>query len=108
VRDAILFSVGANATHGHRRTNEDKRRAVLKLLNDREWSKWSDREIARQCSVGNKFVGDLRRSLTVFEHSETRAYTTKHGTVSTMDTSRIGTTPRQIDLELAYRPTGRH
>src|SRR5215207_11626412 len=25
-RDAILFSVGANASHGMRRTNEDKRR----------------------------------------------------------------------------------
>ena len=30
-RDAILFSVGANAVHGHRRTNDDKRRAVLHL-----------------------------------------------------------------------------
>src|SRR6476661_4358033 len=37
-RDAILFSVGANASHGLRRTNEDKRRAVMTLLNDAEWS----------------------------------------------------------------------
>src|SRR5690349_9407734 len=41
-RDAILFSVGANANHGLRRTGEDKRRAVLMLLNDEEWGKWSD------------------------------------------------------------------
>src|SRR4051794_21104679 len=33
-RDAILHSVGANARHGWRRTNEDKRRAVLTLLDD--------------------------------------------------------------------------
>jgi uncharacterized ParB-like nuclease family protein len=33
-RDAILYSVGANARHGLPRSNEDKRRAVLKLLND--------------------------------------------------------------------------
>jgi hypothetical protein len=37
-RDAILFSVSANGTHGQRRTNEDKRRAVLCLLNDPEWA----------------------------------------------------------------------
>src|SRR5690348_3428017 len=47
-RDAQLYSVGANATHGLRRTNADKRRAVETLLRDAEWSKWSDREIARK------------------------------------------------------------
>lgn len=62
-RDAILFSVGVNSTHGLRRTNEDKRRAVLTLLNDPEWVQFSDREIARRCGVGNKFVGDVRRSV---------------------------------------------
>jgi uncharacterized ParB-like nuclease family protein len=33
-RDAVLHSVGANAAHGMRRTNEDKRRAVRVLLED--------------------------------------------------------------------------
>jgi hypothetical protein len=59
-RDAILFSVGANASHGMRPTNEDKRRAVLKLLGDPEWSQWSDREIARLCAVSDRFVNGLR------------------------------------------------
>ena len=52
-RDAILHSVGANSTHGLRRTNEDKQRAVLRLLEDQEWRAWSDREIARRWGVGN-------------------------------------------------------
>jgi hypothetical protein len=60
-RDAILFSVGANAQHGLRRTNADKRRAVLKLLEDGEWSKFTDREIARRCGVSQPFVSGLRR-----------------------------------------------
>lgn len=59
-RDAILFACGANTAHGLRRTNEDKRKAVGLLLADAEWSKWSDREIARQCSVGVMTVGRVR------------------------------------------------
>jgi len=95
-RDAVLYSVGANASHGLRRTNEDKRRAVLTLLQDEEWAKWSDREIARRAGVGNKFVGDVRQSLCL-EHSEPRTYTTKHGTTATMSVANIGrpTTPQK-------------
>lgn len=62
-RDALLCAVGANTTHGVRRQNEDKRRAVLMLLQDDEWSKWSDHEIARQCKVSQPFVSKLRREL---------------------------------------------
>jgi hypothetical protein len=36
LRDAILYSCGANAAHGLRRTNADKRQAVTKLINDDE------------------------------------------------------------------------
>lgn len=59
-RDAILYAVGANAKHGLRFTREDKRRAVLTLLEDDEWSQWSDREIARRCGVSPDTVGRLR------------------------------------------------
>jgi ParB-like chromosome segregation protein Spo0J len=109
-RDAILFSVGANAHHGLQRTSEDKRRAVLTLLKDDEWSKWSDREIARQCSVGRDLVGDVRRQIETVRaslsapDSDKRTFTTKHGTVSTMDTGKIGkskppTTEEQAEFE---------
>lgn len=61
-RDAILYSVGANAAHGLRRSNDDKRRAVETLLADAEWSAWSDRAIAKAAGVSNNFVGSVRSS----------------------------------------------
>ncbi len=61
LRDAILHAVGANSTHGKRRTNADKRLAVMTLLEDTEWSELSDREIARRCGVSQPFVSKLRR-----------------------------------------------
>lgn len=62
-RDAVLASVGANARHGLRRTNEDKRRAVQTLLKDDEWAQWSDREIARRAGVSAPFVATVRAQL---------------------------------------------
>ncbi len=64
------------------------RRAVLRLLNDGEWSQWSDREIARRCAVGKSFVGNLRASLATVDSE--RTYTTKHGTPAVMKTANIG------------------
>jgi transposase-like protein len=60
LRDAILHAVGANSTHGKRRTNADKRQAVQTLIDDSEWSQLSDREIARQCGVTHPFVARIR------------------------------------------------
>lgn len=62
-RDAVLYAVGANAAHGLRRTNADKRRAVERLLRDNEWSKWSSREIARKCLVHHDTVSRIRKEL---------------------------------------------
>lgn len=59
-RDALLFAVGANVTHGRRRTRADIRRAVAALLDDAEWSKWSHREIARRCGVTDYLVRTMR------------------------------------------------
>ena len=63
-REAVLFSLGANAHHGVRRTNSDKRRAVHTLLVDDEWKAWSDRKIADTCGVSHTMVAIARRELT--------------------------------------------
>jgi hypothetical protein len=63
-RDAILYSFGANARHGLRRTNADKAKAVTAMLNDAEWSQWSARKIAEQCGVSNNFVSVIIKKIT--------------------------------------------
>jgi hypothetical protein len=62
-RDAVLYACGANATHGLKRTQADKRRAIETLLNDPEWRQWSDSEIGRRCNVDHKTVGSMRADL---------------------------------------------
>ncbi len=71
-RDAILFSVGANAAHGLRRTDADKRQAILVLLADEEWGHWSNREIARQCAVSPVTVARVKEDVAAFHRGEAR------------------------------------
>ena len=99
LREAILYSCGANAKHGIQRTNEDKRRAVLKMLQDSEWSQKSTREIAKHCHVHHDTVASIKKELkpilsdsdsmkpaaTTFTHPKT-------GKPTTMNTANIGKT----------------
>lgn len=92
-RDAILFSVGANASHGQRRTNEDKRRAVLRLLGDAEWSTKPFREIARDCAVAESFVRKLVPQPSAHNAQMERPLSrtvTRGGTTYQMNTAAIG------------------
>jgi hypothetical protein len=88
LRDAILYAVGANTEHGLRRTNADKRKAVLTLLTDKEWRLWSDAVIAKQCGVSQPFVSKLDRELTQNGFEPRPVRTGIDG--RTTDTSNIG------------------
>jgi hypothetical protein len=101
-RDALLHAAGANETHGVRRTNLDKRKAVQTLLEDKEWREWSDREIARQTRTSQPFVTKLRHGyLQTLSDSAggtegTEARKVRRGeSTYTMDTGRIGGTPER-------------
>lgn len=96
-RDAILYSVGSNHQHGLRRNSDDKKKAIRTLLRDAEWGVWSDNKILGLVGASGgywfTFVAAERRSLLPEEKSEqtaARTFTTRHGTVATMDTSNIG------------------
>lgn len=91
-REAVLYSVGENSTHGMRRTNDDKRRAIRKLLEDDEWQKWSDRRIAEACRVDHVSVMRMRAELfpdaSIRNHQMRTA--TRGGTSYQMNTANIG------------------
>jgi len=90
-REAVLYSVGANAAHGFRRTNADKRRAVETLLTDSEWSQWSDSEIARKCAVSVMSVGRIRSELISNNVIDTAPrLATRGGTTYSINTVNIG------------------
>lgn len=93
-RDAILFSSGVNE-HGLRRTNEDRRKAVMNLLDDMEWSEWSDRKIADICHVSHVTVGRVRKSLQIPKADEVK-YINKHGQESTMNVEKKKETPPPV------------
>jgi len=63
VRDAILFSLSANRTHGWNDTNSDKRRAVMFCVADTELQLLSARKIARLCKVSHQFVNNVHKEI---------------------------------------------
>lgn len=64
-----ILTVGANASHGLRRTNADKRKAVEMMLSLAEQDKidgikqWSQNEIAKQCGVSWDTVNRIWQAL---------------------------------------------
>jgi hypothetical protein len=62
IRDAIYYSTAVNAKHGMRRSYADRRKAVMTLLEDFEWSLKSNTEIAKHVGVSVSFVSNLRNT----------------------------------------------
>lgn len=58
-------------------------------MRDEEWGKSSDREIARRCGVGNKFVGDVRKSICV-PNTDGGRTVSRNGATYTQDVTNIG------------------
>lgn len=100
-REAVLFSAGLNAEHGLRRTNDDKRRAVRKLLEDEEWRSWSDAEIARRARVVQSFVSTMRAEMypEPSYHGDRIRTVQRGGQTYQMDTGGMARRPALFDAE---------
>jgi hypothetical protein len=104
-RDAFLYSIESNHKHGLRFSLEDRVHAANTMLKDKEWSQWTDREIARQCRLSPTKVGDLRKAVqTDSQKTGKRKVTTRNGTTYEMDTAAIN---RKTDEEFDRQHLGR-
>ncbi len=101
-RDALLLAASANATHGLRRTQADKRRSIETLLCDPEWAKWSDRRIGKECAVDHKTVAKVRAEMTGdFPSDRTVTYRDRHGNQSEMRVSGATSSVSALERVLA-------
>ncbi len=62
-REAQMYSFGVNAFHGLKRSNADKRKAVLTLLDDPEWNQLSNRELGKIANVSHQYIFKLRKEI---------------------------------------------
>ena len=63
-RDAWEYAMQANAEHGKKRSNADKRNVVEMAFLDSEWQSFSDAVIAERCKVSVRYVCKVRAELT--------------------------------------------
>ena len=55
-----MNNISNGSVIGAKRSNEDKCKAVEALIDDPDWSQWSDSEIARHAGVSHQFVSKIR------------------------------------------------
>lgn len=100
-RDALIYAVGANESHGLRRTPEDRRKSVVILLDDPEWCLWTDAEIARICRVTAAMVARVREGSPGLKGHGVRARVQRNGVVRHTAAPEV---PESVDRRTFERP----
>ncbi|MDB5320476.1 MAG: hypothetical protein JWN40_2107, partial [Phycisphaerales bacterium] len=77
-REAMLYAIAGNVSHGIPLTLSERRKAVERLLADESWSQWTDSAIGRWCGLSNKTIATIRKE-TGLGNSQTRSYATASG-----------------------------
>lgn len=87
--DAVMFSFGANGTHGKRLTNADKNKNVRKAISFHRTKDLSDRDIAKICHVTHPFVSKIRKEVV---------------TVTTQENKPLNNKVKKIEVETVSTP----
>ena len=92
--DAYKKATGTNSTHGTRRTNADKRKAVLRWLQDERLWDWTNNHIAKMCRVSQTAVENAEKSLTLnvrknYNRPTYRRYMNKYREESFVETDPV-------------------
>lgn len=90
LQEAQWYSYSVNQSHGLRRTNEDKRRAVEAALRHPYAGRYSDNEIARHVGVDHKTVAVYRKPILGNSQDTADRTVTRNGSTYTMNTANIG------------------
>lgn len=88
VDEAQVFAFGANADRGLSLTPEDRRQAVIRMLNNPITKSWTNGEIARHVRCSKMMVGRVKMSIGFVETDEPKTYTRKDGREVQIDTSK--------------------
>lgn len=102
MHDALIDALGANQSHGLRRTNADKRHAVEMALKDPELSRLKQTEIADICGVTDRTVRNIHQQmLTADEQKKAKkkgkAKVKDHDGEDVLDSGEV--TQEQVDLD---------
>lgn len=112
-RDAVLYSLGANAKHGLRRSNDDKRHSVRILLADAEWAAMSENRMAEVCGVSRTLIRAVIDESHLAEKQDATRTVERNGVTYQQNTANIGkaatkTEPvptQEISSDLRKSPT---
>jgi exonuclease VII small subunit len=91
LRDAQLFSWGANKGRGLTMKKEDCKEIIRKMLLDEEWSKWTQSAIASHVGVTAMMVSRVKKSMEDTPELGVKKYVTKDGKEVKVDTSKMAT-----------------
>jgi hypothetical protein len=97
VWDAIQYAAGANATHGLRRTNADKKKCVSMILSQPESKTLTDRKIAEICAVSHTLVSEVRRPERAQSKRQSRSRNAGIVAAAATPSPTVGAQNRQVD-----------
>ncbi len=102
LKAAIKYALGANAKHGLRRSNEDKRYAVKIAL--KEFGNQTDRAIAQMCAVHHDMVSKLRPTVQLADSANSISQNANKTAKTACPPRRIGTDGKSYPAKKSSPP----